>query len=116
MPVIQVTAPKASDDTIGDTTDDSTDAARLKRLCGDVAAALGLPPSGVVAVLSAAAVTSTGDGIVPAWPLAVVHGSDRGRDATRRALDAARAALAEGWGVPREEVWVEWAGSRATGD
>ncbi|MGY0021551.1 hypothetical protein ACVHNB_21645 [Streptomyces sp. YJ-C3] len=108
MPVIQVTAPKASDGT--------DDAARLKHLCGEVATALGLPPSGVVAVLCEAALTSTGDGVVPAWPLAVVHGSDRGRDATRRALDAAAAALARGWDVPREEVWVEWSGARTTGD
>ncbi|MFD8568750.1 hypothetical protein [Streptomyces sp. NPDC057694] len=108
MPVIQVTAPKASGD--GD------DAARLKHLCGEVATALGLPPSGVVAVLCEAALTSTGDGVVPAWPLAVVHGSDRGQDATRRALAAAATALAEGWGVPRAEVWVEWAGSRTAGD
>ncbi|MYT69173.1 MULTISPECIES: hypothetical protein [unclassified Streptomyces] len=108
MPVIQVTAPKASDS--------AQDAARLRHLCGEVATALGLPPSGVVAVLCEAALTSTGDGIVAAWPLAVVHGSDRGRDATRRALDAAGTALAQGWGVPRAEVWAEWAGSLTAGD
>lgn len=108
MPVVQVTAPKDSDT--------ARDAARLRHLCGEVATALGLPPSGVVAVLCEAALTSTGDGVVAAWPLAVVHGSDRGLGATRRALDAAGAALAQGWGVPREEVWVEWAGSRAAGD
>ncbi|MGW6060459.1 hypothetical protein [Streptomyces sp. NPDC055189] len=102
MPVIQVTAPKDADH--------ERDAARLKQLCAQVAAALGLPPSGVVAVLGEAALTSTGHGIVTAWPLAVVHGSDRGSQARHRALDAAAGALAEGWGVPREEVWVEWAG------
>ncbi|MEU6765083.1 hypothetical protein ABZ916_21430 [Streptomyces sp. NPDC046853] len=107
MPVIQVTAPKDADH--------ERDAARLKQLCGRVAAALDLPPSGVVAVLCEAVMTSTGHGIVAAWPLAVVHGSDRGERATRRALDAVGEALAEGWGVPREEVWVEWAGLRPAG-
>ncbi|WP_367048405.1 hypothetical protein [Streptomyces sp. Je 1-332] len=106
MPVIQVTAPRAADG--------AHDAARLEQLCAQVAAALGLPPSGVVAVLCEAVLTSTGDGIVAAWPLAVVHGSDRGSELTRGALDAAAGALAEGWGVPRGEVWVEWAGLRPT--
>ncbi|MGW2339534.1 hypothetical protein [Streptomyces sp. NPDC001661] len=106
MPVIQVTAPKASDG--------ADDAARLRNLCGRVASALGLPPSGVVAVLCEAVLTSTDDGLTPAWPLAVVHGSDRGREATRRALDAAAEALAQDWGVPRGQVWVEWATPHAT--
>lgn len=101
MPVIQVTAPGAADG--------AGDAARLQALCGAVASALGLPPTGVVAVLSEAAVTTTGAGTVTAWPLAVLHGSDRGEHATRGALEAAAGALAEGWAVPREEVWVEWA-------
>ncbi|MFI7386227.1 hypothetical protein [Streptomyces sp. NPDC049813] len=103
MPVIQVTAPKARDGA-------ADDAVRLRSLCAEVAAALGLPPSGVVAVLGDATLTSSGDEPVTAWPLAVLHGSDRGRDATERALDAAAGALARGWGVPRAEVWVEWAG------
>ncbi|MEV0845070.1 hypothetical protein AB0J21_04130 [Streptomyces sp. NPDC049954] len=101
MPVIQVTAPG--------TADGEADAARLQALCGAVASALGLPPTGVVAVLCEAAVTTTGAGPVPAWPLAVLHGSDRGADATRRALEAAAGSLAEGWAVPRDEVWAEWA-------
>lgn len=106
MPVIQVTAPRAADG--------ADDAARLEQLCAQVAAALGLPPSGVVAMLCEAALTSTGDGPVAAWPLAVMHGSDRGSEATRRALDAAAGALAAGWGVPRGEVWAEWAGPQPT--
>lgn len=106
MPVIQVTAPKDADG--------AADAGRLKALCGEVASALGLPPSGVVAVLCEAVLTSTGDGPVAAWPLAVLHGSDRGPEATRRALEAAADALAQGWDVPREEVWVEWAAPRTT--
>ncbi|MEV8313515.1 hypothetical protein AB0Q95_05015 [Streptomyces sp. NPDC059900] len=106
MPVIQVTAPKDADY--------ERDAARLKHLCGQVAAALGLPLSGVIAVLSDAVMTSSGHGIVTAWPLAVIHGSDRGHQS--QALDAAAEALAEGWGVPRKEVWVEWAGFRPAGE
>lgn len=66
-------------------------------------------------MLCETALASTGEGIAAAWPLAVVHGSDRGSEATRRALDAAVGALTEGWGVPRGEVWVEWAGPQPTG-
>lgn len=101
MPVIQVTAPAAPDG--------ATDAARLTSLCGAVADALGLPPSGVVAALCASAVTSTGNGAIDGWPLAVIHGSDRGEEATRSALAAAATALAEGWATAPEDVWVEWA-------
>lgn len=101
MPVIQVTATAAKDD--------ATDAARLASLCAAVAAALGLPPSGVVAALCASAVTCTGSGAIDGWPLAVIHGSDRGEEATRNALAAAAAALAEGWGTAPGDVWVEWA-------
>ncbi|NEA42108.1 hypothetical protein [Streptomyces sp. SID11385] len=101
MPVIQVTAPRATDDP-------ARDLARLTSLCAAVADALGLPPSGVVATLCEAVVTTTGDGPVTAWPLAVLHGSDRGEHATASALAAAARSLAEGWEVPPGEVWVTW--------
>ncbi|MFF7331856.1 hypothetical protein ACIQU5_33975 [Streptomyces sp. NPDC090306] len=104
MPVIQVTAPRAAED--------GRDAERLRLLCAKVAAALGLPPSGVVALLCDAPVSVTGAGPVQAWPLAVLHGSDRGERATHDALEAAARSLAEGWSVPRDEVWVEWATGR----
>ncbi|MEW2347156.1 hypothetical protein AB0904_05755 [Streptomyces sp. NPDC006684] len=100
MPVIQVTAPRA--------TEPARDLARLTSLCAAVADELGLPPSGVVATLCEAAVTTTGEGPVGAWPLAVLHGSDRGERAMTSALAAAARSLAEGWGVPPGEVWVSW--------
>lgn len=100
MPVIQVTAPRAADP--------ARDVERLRSLSTAVATALALPPSGVVAALCDAVVTTTGDGPVTAWPLAVLHGSDRGEDATARALEAAAGSLADGWAVRRDEVWVTW--------
>ncbi|MEW2165666.1 hypothetical protein AB0912_22115 [Streptomyces sp. NPDC007084] len=103
MPVIQVTAPRADEA--------RRDEERLRSLCEAVAGALALPPSGVVALLTDAAVTTTGAGAVEAWPLAVLHGSDRGEEATGRALRAAASSLAEGWSVPADQVWVEWPGS-----
>lgn len=103
MPVIQVTAPSAGAE---------RDTARLTALCRAVAAELGLPDSGVVAVLTPAAVTVTGEAPVAAWPLAVVHGSARPAEATDAALRAAGRALAREWEVPLDGVWAEWSAGR----
>ncbi|MFE2374699.1 hypothetical protein [Streptomyces sp. NPDC059398] len=100
MPVIQVTAPRAAEH--------ARDVERLRSLSEAVATALRLPPSGVVAMLCDAVVTTTGADRIAAWPLAVLHGSDRGETLTRSALEAAADSLAEGWAVPRDEVWVSW--------
>ncbi|MFD0251774.1 hypothetical protein ACFVGX_12735 [Streptomyces sp. NPDC127113] len=103
MPVIQVTAPSAGPD---------RDAARLTALCRAVAAELGLPDSGVVAVLAPAAVTVAGQASVAAWPLAVVHGSERPAAATDAALRALGRTLAAEWDVPHDVVWAEWSAGR----
>lgn len=103
MPVIQVTAPSAGAE---------RDTARLIAVCRAVAAELGLPPSGVVAVLCPAAATVTGEAPVASWPLAVVHGSARPAAATDAALRAAGRALAREWETPADGVWVEWSAGR----
>ncbi|MFB8419659.1 hypothetical protein ACFC63_29555 [Streptomyces albidoflavus] len=103
MPVIQVTAPGAGAE---------RDAERLTAVCRAVSAELGLPDSGVVAVLTPAAVTVTGEAAVASWPLAVVHGSARPAAATAAALRAAARTLAREWGVSADGVWVEWSAGR----
>ncbi|MFC8226371.1 hypothetical protein [Streptomyces sp. NPDC057287] len=103
MPVIQVTAPSAGAE---------RDTARLTAVCRAVSAELGLPCSGVVAVLSPAVVTVTGQAPVTSWPLAVVHGSACPAAATDAVLRAAGRVLAQEWEVAADGVWVEWSTGR----
>ncbi|GJF34602.1 hypothetical protein KNE206_73020 [Kitasatospora sp. NE20-6] len=99
MPIVHVTAPASAD---------GRDPERLGALCRAVAEGLGLPHDAVVAVLTPATATVTGAGPLPAWPLAVLHGRARPADAVRAALAGAARALADGWGVPPDQVWAEW--------
>ncbi|WP_163016046.1 hypothetical protein, partial [Streptomyces sp. Tu 4128] len=49
---------------------------------------------------------------VAAWPLAVVHGSERPAAATDAALRALGRTLAAEWDVPHDGVWTEWSAGR----
>ncbi|RII15623.1 hypothetical protein DSC45_17480 [Streptomyces sp. YIM 130001] len=103
MPVIQVCAVSGGPE---------RDAARLAALCRATAGELGLPDSGVIAVLTPVTATASGESALPSWPLAVVHGSPRPAAAMDAALRQAGRVLAEEWDVPAGDVWVEWSAGR----
>ena len=99
MPVVVVTAPPLSP---------VAEARALSAVAGAVAGPLQLRPADVVVTAVHAARTMVGDEEVTAWPLVVLHGSERDPAGLRAAETAARAQVAVAWSVPEDRVWSQW--------
>lgn len=89
--------------------------ALLSSVADDVAHALGLGDGDVlVSHVESRSLTASGlphDPAAPWWPLVVLHGGDRGPDAStaaREAADAAVRAWAQRNAVPLGGVWAQW--------
>ena len=86
----------------------------LRAVADAVADALGLGDGDVIALATPvrSMVASGRDGAAGPWPIATIHGSDRGEQPMRAALAAAEQAMLD-WGRDQrdeiEGVWVEWA-------
>ena len=100
MPVVLLTAPPRPD---------VQEEAILAGVAIAVSEALSLPHDAVHTVLVQASAASTGTTRVAPWPIAVLHGQPRPADAMAAAVEAVRALLADRYGVPSSEVWVQWA-------
>ena len=100
MPVVILTVPRRPD---------AEEEATLAVVAIAVSGALSLPHDAVHTVLVPAAAASTGTTRVAPWPIAVLHGQPRPADAMAAAAEALRALLADRYGVPATEVWVQWA-------
>ena len=100
MPVVILTAPSRPD---------TEETAVLGRVTVAVSEAPGLPPDAVHAILVPATHASTGTTSAEPWPVAVLHGRARAESSMAAAVDLVTDVLVEQFGVPPEQVWVQWA-------
>jgi hypothetical protein len=96
VPIVQVFCPPAADIE-----------PRLADVCREVAAALHLGPSDVIATHVPVGRTVRPGHDLDSWPVVTVHSSPRPEADVRRAV-AALQQLADGWAAGSGAGWVTW--------